>query len=230
VRRFNDWLQEHQTFVAIAGPVGVALSALGLRFAADPLAIGTCLLLLGLFAAVPSIAAQMNRLLQGRRATERCVKRLLQACAHSFGYPTMHVRTNIMRFSPDRSRRRVDPDTAFNMDNDPDRDLEIDASAGVSGLAALNRRPAFGDISLPLRAGGPDWGLRESEKAKVRKGLTSILSVPVFNPSELDGPLLATLQIDSDVSLPEIGFDSEPKWQMAERFADVLSLLLEAGR
>lgn len=135
-----------------------------------------------------------------------------------------------MKFSSDAKRRKVDSATAFNMDRDPDLDFKIDAMAGVSGQAALNRRPAFGDISVPLQPGGPDWGLRDNEKARVRQSLKSILSVPVFNPTDPDGPLLATLQIDSDLSLRESGLDQEEKWRVAERFADVVSLLLEAGR
>jgi len=100
----------------------------------------------------------------------------------------------------------------------------------VSGQAAVNRRPSFGDISLPLQAGGPDWGLRAAEKARVRQSLKSILSVPVFNPAEPDGALLATLQIDSDLPMSDSGFDQEPKWRTVERFADVVSLLLETLR
>ena len=161
---------------------------------------------------------------------EQCIKRLLHACGHSFGYPANHVRVNIMKFSADAKRRRVEAATAFNMEKDPDLDLEIDAMAGVSGQAALNRRPALGDISMPLQPGGPDWGLRDAEKANVRQSLKSILSVPVLNRADPDGPLLATLQIDSDLSLAESGLDQEEKWRMAERFADVVSLLLEAGR
>ena len=39
---------------------------------------------------------------------------------------------------------------------------------------------------------------------------------PVFNRADPDGPLLATLQIDSDLSLGESGLDQEEKWRMAE--------------
>lgn len=72
--------------------------------------------------------------------------------------------------------------------------------------------------------------MRDGEKAKVRQSLKSILSVPVFNPADTDGPLFATLQVDSDFPLAEIGFDQEQKWRVAERFADVVSLLLETHR
>lgn len=230
MRRLNDWLQEHQTVVAIIGPGGSALCALGVRFAPNGWAIALFLVLLVLSASAPSLAARVNRLQQSRRAAEHCTKRLLFACAHSFGYPAAHVRVNIMKFSANGQRRQVHAATAFNMERDPDFDLGIDATAGVSGQAVINRRPAFGDISLPLQPGGPDWGLRDAEKARVRPSLKSILSVPVFNPADPDGGLFATLQIDSDLPLNESGFDQEQKWQVAERFADVVSLLLESAR
>jgi hypothetical protein len=175
MQQLNDWLQEHQTATAIIAPAGAALSALGVRFAPNGVLIAICLVLLALFSSLPSIAGRVNRLQQGRRAAENCLKRLLQACGHSFGFSEGHIRVNVMKLSTDRQRRRVDAKTAFNMDRDPDCDLEIDATAGVSGQAALNRRPAFGDISIPLQPGGPDWGLRDVEKAKVRQSLKSIL-------------------------------------------------------
>jgi hypothetical protein len=230
LQKLTDWLQENQTAVAILGPVGAALSAVGMRLATSPVWLGIFIALLMAFTAAPAIAVRVNRLQQGRRAAEHCVKRLLQACGHSFGHPIAHVRVNIMKFSPDGHRRKVDAATAFNMDEDPDSDLELDAHAGVGGQAAFHRRPAFGDIVRPLEAGGPDWGLRPAEQARVRPGLQSILSVPVFNRLDPDGPLLGTLQIDSDQPLVASGFHSEEKRQMAERFADVVSLLLETGR
>lgn len=226
----SDWLQDHPTAVAVLAPAGAALCSVGLRYASNRWWIAGFIALIAVFAALPSAATRANRLHQGRRAAEDCLKRLLETCAHSFGYPAVHVRVNIMTFTEDRTRRRVDARTAFNMDTDPDADLEIDATAGVSGQVVVNRRAAFGDISLPLQPGGPDWGLRASEKARIRPSLLTILSVPVFNPADPAGPLLATLQIDSDETLDEIGFDLEDQREVAERFADVVSLLLEAGR
>jgi hypothetical protein len=230
MRRLSDWLQENQTAVAIFGPIGAALSALGVRTAPNALWVAVFVVLLAACVAAPAVASRVNRLQQGGRAAEECIRRLLNACGHSFGYPGKHVRANIMKFSPDGHRRRVDHSTAFNMDADADRDFEIDAHAGVSGQAALHRRPAFGDILMPLQPGGPDWGLLDAEKAKVRPSLKSILSVPVFDPADPSGRLLATLQVDSDLSLEEVGFDEQEKWEMAQRFADVVSLRLETGR
>jgi hypothetical protein len=227
MQRVNDWFQEHPTFVAVLGPAGSALCGLGIRYAPNRVTAMALALLLVAFASLPSVAARLNRLQQGRRATEDCLKRLLRACGHSFGYPDKHVRVNIMRFAADRHRRRVHSTTAFNMEGDPDLDFEIDAGGGASGQAVVNRRAAICDLQLQLQPGGPDWGLREHERARVRQSLRSILSVPVFSPSDPDGDLLATLQIDSDLPLAEIGFDREQAWRKAERFADVVSLLLE---
>jgi hypothetical protein len=230
LQKVTDWLQENQTAVAVFSPVGAALAGLGVRLAPTTVWIVVFLILLSVFAAAPSVAARVNRLQQSRKAAERCVKRLLEACGHSFGHPGTHVRVNLMKYSADRQRRKVDAATAFNMAGDPDVDLEIDATAGVSGQTHVNRRPTIGDIALPQQLGGPGWGLREAENARVRQGLNSILSVPVFNSVDPDGPLLATLQIDSDAPLDESGLNSEESRELAQRFADVVSLLLEAGR
>lgn len=53
----------------------------------------------------------------------------------AFGHPRKHIRVNIML--PHGNRRNVQPETAFNMSDDPDRDLDIGAEAGVSGEASF---------------------------------------------------------------------------------------------
>lgn len=97
VQRLSDWLQEHPTFVAILAPGGSALCALGVRYAPNGAVITLFLVLLALCASTPSLAARVNRLQQGRRAAEDCMKRLLQACAHSFGKATTRTRTYVAR-------------------------------------------------------------------------------------------------------------------------------------
>ncbi|MGH9349419.1 MAG: hypothetical protein ACRD26_19385 [Vicinamibacterales bacterium] len=225
----GDWLQKRQTFIAVISPVGAALVGVGLSAtpAPAPSLIALYIGLLIVFAAMPALAIRENRLRQGRKEAETCLKRVLVACASSFGYPTVHVRCNIMRYSKDRTRRRVDSRTAFNMDSDPDSDLEIDATAGASGEVELKRVPAYGDLSEARKPGAPDWGLRPPELAKVRRTLKSVLSVPVFNPHDAEAPLLATLQVDSDEPPDVVGFDDlESSGQLAQAFADVVSLLL----
>ena len=184
---------------------------------------------IAVFVALPTLSTRRNRLQQSRRAARTCIKKALAACGASYGSSDRHVRVNIMLLTS-AGRRRVDADTAFNMDSDPDRDLELDATAGVSGEAFVHRVPTYGDLALALQPGGPTWGLRDGERARVRKSLKSILSVPLFNPDDPEGPLLGTLQVDSDLAIAEIEFDRVERRAVAERFADVVALLLEAGK
>lgn len=209
-------------------PVGAALVGLGLG-ASPGVVVGTFyVVLLVIFAALPTISVRENRLRQGREEARKCIKRVLRACASSFGHPDTHIRCNIMRYSKDRTRRRVEPETAFNMDADPDRDLEMDATAGASGEVEIQRVPAYGDLTQANRPGAPGWGLRPPETAKVRRTLKSILSVPVFDPDDPGGPLLATLQVDSDEPINVVRFDDlDAKGALAQSFADVVSLLIE---
>ena len=170
-----------------------------------------------------------NRLDQKRSAARTCIKNALMACGAAYGAPGRHVRANVMLTK--NGRRRVDSATAFNMSSDSDFDLEIDATAGVSGEAYSQRVTTYGDLELALQPGGPTWGLQPGERAKVRTSLKSILSVPIFDPDEPEtGPLLGTLQVDSDLTFTEMQFDSPERRAVAERFADVIALLLKAGR
>lgn len=66
--------------------------------------------------------------------------------------------------------------------------------------------------------------------ARVRASLRSVLSVPIADPDNPAGPLVGTFQIDSDLMIEETGFDEEYSHEMAERFADVLALLMKAAR
>lgn len=115
------------------------------------------------------------------------------------------------------------------MDGDPDCDLDIAATAGVSGEAYNYRRPAYGDLTIVLAQGAPTWGLLPSEAARVRSDLQSILSVPIFDPDDVDGRLLGTLQVDSRLTIMEMGYDDSSRIAVAERFADVIALLLKVG-
>jgi hypothetical protein len=157
---------------------------------------------------------------------DAAVKELLEACAKGCVPRGRHVRANVMTFSADRSRRRVNRSTAFNMENDPDCDLEVDATASASGKAVSDRRAAVADLALLQITAAPTWGLRPSEQARVRPTLRSVLSVPVFNPHDVDGSLLGTLQVDSDLTVEEAGFNRHEAAELLQRFADVLSLLM----
>ncbi len=160
------------------------------------------------------------------RSKETAIRELLESCARSFVARDRHVRANMMTFSPDRTRRRVHAETAYNMDADPDRDLEIGATAAASGKAVSERRAAVADLVLLQITAVPAWGLQSSEQSRVRPTLKSILSVPIFNPEDIDGPLLGSLQVDSDLTVEEAGFNKPESAELLQQFGDVLALLL----
>jgi hypothetical protein len=54
----------------------------------------------------------------------------------------------------------------------------------------------------------------------------SILTVPIFNPEDIGGPLLGSLQVDSDLTVEDAGFTKPESAELLQQFADVLSLLL----
>jgi hypothetical protein len=218
-------------FLSFAGALGAAICAIGLENAWD---LGSVYGGIGwgvgvaLFIAVSTITVWRNKLDQGRRAAQSCITNALRACAAAYGAPSRHVRVNVMLAQ--NGRRKVDSATAFNMGHDPDCDLEINATAGVSGEAYSQRVTTFGDLGLALQTGGPTWGLKPGELAKVRSSLKSVLSVPVFDPDNPGGELLGTLQVDSDLTFTDMQFDNPERRAVAERFADVIALLLKAGR
>ena len=173
----------------------------------------------------PHVPPAMDRAVWLESRQEVAIRELLENCARSF-VRDRHVRANMMTFSPDRARRRVHAATAYNMDSDPDRDLEIAATAAASGKAVTERRAAVADLGLLQITAAPAWGLHVEEQAKVRPTLMSILSVPIFNPEDIGGPLLGSLQVDTDLTVEEAGFTKPESAELLQQFADVLSLLL----
>jgi hypothetical protein len=168
----------------------------------------------------------MDRAVWLENKQEIVIRELLETCARSFIPSHRHVRANIMTFSPDRKRRQVHAATAYNMENDPDRALEIAATAAASGKAVTERRAAVADLGLLRITAAPPWGLQVDEQAQVRPTLMSILTVPIFNPEDIDGPLLGSLQVDSDLTVEEAGFNKPESAELLQQFADILSLLL----
>lgn len=170
--------------------------------------------------------AERNTTRRPQNPQEAAIKELLETCARAFVTSGQHVRANVLTFTSAGARRRVNKSTAYNMKNDPDCDLEIDSKAAASGKAVSERRAAVADLVSLQISTAPLWGLRADEQARVRPTLKSILSVPVFNPDDVDGPLLGTLQVDSDLTMEEAGFNRPEAAELLQQFADVLSLLM----
>jgi hypothetical protein len=176
--------------------------------------------------AEPHIEPAMGRAVWLESKQEIAIRELLETCAHSFVPRDRHVRANMMTFTPDRLRRQVHAATAYNMENDPDRHLEVGATAAASGKAVTERRAAVADLGLLRITATPAWGMKADEQVRVRPTLMSIVTVPIFNPEDIDGPLLGSLQVDSDLTVEEAGFTKPESAELLQQFADLLSLLL----
>ena len=176
--------------------------------------------------AEPHVEPAMERAVWLESKQEIAIRELLETCARSFVPRDKHVRANMMTFVADRTRRQVHAATAYNMENDPDRDLEVGATSAASGKAVTERRAAVADLGLLRITATPPWGMKTDEQMRVRPTLMSILSVPIFNPEDIDGPLLGSLQVDSDLTVEEAGFTKPESAELLQQFADLLSLLL----
>jgi hypothetical protein len=229
VQKWLDEVGQYPIALTAIGGLGAAVCGAGLRASWGNWTMGLWMLGIAVAVVLPTLSTRVNRLQQGRRAAKKCVKNALEACAVAYGHPGRHVRSNIMLLLGN-GRRRVDAETAFNMRSDADSDLEIDATAGVSGEAFFHRATIYGDLQLALQEAGPSWGLRDAESAKIRPTLKSILSVPLFDPDHPERQLLGTLQVDSDLRFDQMEFDKPERRAVAERFGDVIALLLKAGR
>src|SRR6186997_69812 len=96
----------------------------------------------------PPDPPSMDRAVWLESGQEAAIRELLESCARSFVPRDRHVRANMMTFSADKTRRQVHAATAYNMEQDPDRDLEVGATAAASGKAVAERRAAVADLGL----------------------------------------------------------------------------------
>jgi hypothetical protein len=231
--RLLDKLQEHPVLFTAGGALGGTASGVDLQNAIDGkifgqhpmLGIGIGVIGIALCTAMTALVTERTKTRRSERTKTKVIQKLLCALACFCGHPRQHVRANIMLADAARRRRKVDHATAFNMAPDPDVDLEVAFTAGVSGKAARERKAVLGDLTIRPVQTGPDWGLSPSEQALVRRELKTILSVPIPDPNDPDAPILGTLQVDSDHTIDELKWGLEEAEQ-AQTFADLVGLHL----
>jgi NTE family protein len=98
----------------------------------------------------------------------------------------------------------------YGMDHDTDRDLELPETAGCSGQAWSQRKPAFADLAKAAKDPQP-WGMTRDQHNRVPKNRKAMLSVPIHSPlkeGEQHNPPLpvGTLSVDSITPLDETGW------------------------
>jgi hypothetical protein len=187
------------------------------------------LFILAFMLTVGAVATLRNRKVFKRRDCVRNIKCVLQAMSDCFPKPN---RTNIMLVedSPEGKVRRVDKETACNMSGDPDLELEMAVTAGVSGDAVNQKAFVYGDLTIAPQPGAPTWGLKPHQQSRVRQSLKTIGSTPISDPRVRDGPIFGTLQLDSDLTYTQVLVpDTVSAGKVVAAFADVIALIIAEG-
>lgn len=112
------------------------------------------------------------------------------------------VRTNLALLSSRATLRIV---AGHNMDQDADDRLEFELDASACGECWTKHDLVVFDVGRYLRAKAPIPGLSKYQQALVRPTLSTILSVPIFDPTKFSAaredvfnPLIGILNFDSD--------------------------------
>lgn len=169
-----------------------------------------------------------------RSTHERYIDELLHAAAFSIlraaSPPIEHIRVNIMMPSepmPNDGARRLIIRYKHGFDfGDQDLHIRVPVGTGCAGRAFLHNSAIAADVTELSRSGSDvNWGLPHDEIIKVRSSLKSIFSVPIIYGNGANSR--AILNIDSDNTIDEIGFNDESIQKIGFCFAETLRGLLE---
>ena len=121
------------------------------------------------------------------------------------------------------------------MEQDPDRDLELEMDAGCSGKAFSTRKPSFADLDA-AKTDFRTWKMTQEQQNRIPDERRSMLSVPMFDLSRSakkrrveELPVIGTFAVDTTTALGDTGWLSGQSLAVpvAQRWADILSKLIE---
>lgn len=130
----------------------------------------------------------------------------------------------------------------YNMDADPDRDLELGLDAGCSGQAFKTGQPVWADLTRAREMTDSDrvtkWQISREVQAKVKQDRGAMLSIPIFNveagdfrtgdPTEL--PRIGVLSADTASSFQESGWHGVHTNEVVfigQQWADIIGAVLK---
>jgi NTE family protein len=158
--------------------------------------------------------------LQARHGSPEDVEFVLERFAHQLKEETglTNVRTHIM-LPTGRNKTRIIV-FQYNMDNDPDQDLELSEDGGCSGKCWIEKLPTYADL---VDAGTGDnykkWKMTKQEQSKVKPDRRTMLSIPIFSPGSqerligvLSGDSDTYLKVDRDPDKIDLAFSIGKKW------------------
>jgi NTE family protein len=133
------------------------------------------------YLSVPASARDRVEQIQAAyEASPRLVRPLLESVANQVERVTTakDVRVHVMLPTLQRTRIVV---YQFGMDDDEDAALELNESAGCSGLAFSYGQPVFADLEEAAR--DPlAWGMTKEQHNRVPRDRKAMVSVPIFKP------------------------------------------------
>lgn len=97
---------------------------------------------------------------------------------------------------------------SLGMDDAPDGDLELDATAGCSGRAWQECGVAVADVEEG-RSRPEDWGMTPGQYAKIPESVRSVISVPIIDDARSAQPgmhPIGTISIDCQTALADTGW------------------------
>jgi NTE family protein len=111
---------------------------------------------------------------------------------------------------------------SLGMDDDPDSDLEMDATAGCSGRAWEDCGVAVADVQEG-RERPEDWGMTAAQYAKIPRRVRAIISVPILDDPETSRPAmhpLGTISVDCRTALSDTGWVDESGSMQGQHVVD----------
>lgn len=94
-----------------------------------------------------------------------------------------HLRVNVLL---PRGTDRLKVTHSYNMDEDPDRDLELGIDSGAAGRCWQTGSPVICDLANARATFATRWRMTDRQQARVRPSLRSLLSVPILVPADTD--------------------------------------------
>jgi hypothetical protein len=222
-KRFWDFSVSHYSIIAVLINISLVLVAVALHAALPNLIevsiFGVILVGLALF-------DYRLKKLRELSLHEDFIVSLLEAAASSVlkatQPPLPHMRACLM--VPDGEDLVIAYAHGF-APEDRDRNIRIKKGTGCCGQAWEQEQTMIADLTQTPGGGmPPQWGLRESERQKVRQSLRSIISVPVRAGRKFE--IVGILNLDSDNFVADTKFIDKPIHDIVYSFVKVLSALL----
>lgn len=149
------------------------------------------------------------------------IKQILEAACKSLIYPknNLHIRA-IVTIANYKTKTRMTT-YSYNVLHDPERTANYPLDFGITGEAFTKRYA----IAKELPHDHID-SYADNVKESVLVDLKSILAVPIFAPTNQNGPLIGVLAFDSAEDMKKIKFDSRTSLDIAQRWADIIADLI----